>query len=239
MKKLLAIVLTLVLCVSFAACGKKTETPAEQGEPAAEPQPQQTQQPAPAAGSYTTGDYTKALAGELAKLAKGPFRMGMKTKLDMGDGNVADVDMILYIDGEERMAADIVYGGENMRVVFKDDEGYLLFDSEKMAIKTGDIDVDDSLSEINDFTEDSADAEYIGGTEEINGTTYVFEQVKGDEDAKMYYEQGTGVWKYMRAESDGEEVLTEITAYDGDVEAGVFDIPADYEIMDLGDLAAA
>lgn len=236
MKKLLAIILALVLCVGFAACGKKTEAPeVQQGETQPEPQPQQT---APAAAAYTTGDYTKALAAELAKLAKGPFRMGMKTKMDMGDGNAADVDMILYIDGEERMAADIVYGGENMRVVFKDGEGYLLFDSEKTAIKTGDIDIDDSLSEVNDITEESADAQYIGGTEEINGTTYVFEQVKGDEDATMYYEQGTGVWKYMRAESDGEVILTEITAYDGDVDASVFDIPADYEIMDLSDLAA-
>lgn len=237
MKKLLAIILALVLCASFAACGKKAEEPAAGAEPAAEPQPEQTA--APAAGAYTTGDYTKAFAADMAELAKGPFRMVMKTAVEY-EGTASDVDMTVYVDGENKMAMDMMLDGQSMRIVYKDGDGYILFDSEKTAMKTGAVDADDALDSVTDVTDDAqdADAVYHGGTEDIDGKSYVWEEIEGS-DTKMYFEQGTGALRYIKSVSDGQESTTEITAYDNNVDAAVFEIPADYEIVDLSELSAA
>lgn len=230
MKKLLAIILALALCASFAACGKKTEAPAAGGEP-------QPEQSAPVAAAYTTGDYTKAFAKEMGNLAKGPFRMAMKTTVDY-EGTASDVDMTMYVDGENKMAVDMTLDGQAMRIVYKDGDGYILFDSEKMAMKAGAVDVDDALESVTDVTDDADDAVFTGGTEDIDGKSYVWEEIE-DSDTKMYFDESTGALKYIKSVSDGQESTTEITAYDNNVDASVFEIPSDYEIVDLSELSAA
>lgn len=230
MKKLLVILLALVMCLSLVACGKaKTE-------PEAEPtQSGQTEtKPETTPSAYKAGDYTKALAAKLEKLVDGPFRMGMKTKMDVGGGVESDVDMFIYMQGEEKMAAEINAQGQTLRVVYKDGDGYLVMDSEKMAMKTGAVDIEEAAGSVDDVTESAAAQTFTSGKEDIDGKEYVWEQAEG-EDAKIYFEPDTGVWKYVRS----GDTLAEITAYDDKVDASVFEIPSDYEIIDASSFAAA
>ncbi|MEG0751979.1 MAG: hypothetical protein RR998_09790 [Oscillospiraceae bacterium] len=223
MKKSIALILALILALSFVACGHEAEpAPAPQGQGGTS-----ASQPQTPPEAYRAGDHIKKLYKTTLDVANKPIRVVMKTKIDMGDG-LKDTFATIFCKGNN-FAGVFEIGAEKYGMISssKDAAYFLMYDG-KIALESNDIDTpkvaDDLLDD--DIIKDTT--QFLAGTEDINGVTYDYEEIKG-EDVRFYFEQGTERWKFMKSDNE----LTEIVEYDNNAEDSVFVVPSDFTIMDM------
>lgn len=166
----------------------------------------------------TEGDVTSK--SEMKLIIKDEKNVAMKVKTDAADSVLTDMDIIL-----------------------KDGTYYMLFPSQKSGMyqKMEGEELEETYSELMEegmtpsFDAESAVCE--SGTTEYNGKTYLYESIDiGDsEPFVVYADPDTKEIKYIKSEN----VMMELVDYGHDVDDSEFDIPEDYELVDLAELADA
>ena len=214
MKKFLAAMVAMTLCLGVAGCGGS--------EPAAESQPTQE------AGK--PGSESKAYA-LLSTLENGIY-MDVISHMEESKGT----ELIFAVDGENgRAYMEAVEDGQEMAFVMNADGVYMLIPEEKVYMNF-DINLFESDDmPILDVTE-LPEVTFTTGTEEIMGTEYEYEEFEASDGVERYYFEGDAL-KYTKSiTKKHKENLMEVVEVRGSVEASLFEIPADYTEFSLKSL---
>ena len=137
--------------------------------------------------------------------------------------------------------------GESARIILENGTNYIISDNEKYVMyytlpedekKTMEEEMLSSMQFYSAFDFDNA--EFSSGTEEFMGETLKYETVNdGTTDATLYFVPETGRVKYIVSEGQTARIDDYYTGAD----ESLFEIPEDYQIMDLeslmGDLGTA
>lgn len=167
----------------------------------------------------TTGDDI-AIKSEMKLIIKDEHNIALKVKTDEPDAELTDMDIIL-----------------------KDGTYYMLFPSQKSGMyrKMEDKELEETASELKEEgltpTFDAESAVCESGSTEYNGKTYLYETIDtGDSDVlTIYADPDTKEIKYLLK----DDVVMELIAAGHDVDDKEFEIPEDYELIDLAELADA
>ena len=217
MKKILAILLSLIMVFSLAACGGGGEEPAggEEVNNQVENQEQQ-QEEIPAASTKTLAYFQKFLSG-------GEYTMEMKTTaegMEMTMKSAYKGDMI-YSESE--------YAGQKSIMVMKDGYQYIIDHSSKTVMK---MQVVDNGAVMDMFADEAANYETAvsSGTTEYNGKTYDYEEFTVEGETVQYLFDGNDL-KIMKANVMGTESIVEIISLEKGADAKLFEIPEDYQMI--------
>ncbi len=218
MKKLLAILISLIMVFSLAACGGGGETPSggEEVNNQVENQEEQQQEEIPAAS-------TKALAYFQKFLSGGEYTMEMKTTaegMEMTMKSAYKGDMI-YSESE--------YGGQKSIMVMKDGYQYIIDEASKTVMK---MQVVDNGAVMDMFADEAANYEtaIASGTTEYNGKTYGYEEFTVMDETVQYLFDGNEL-KIMKANVMGTESVVEIISLEKGADSKLFEIPEDYQMI--------
>lgn len=128
-------------------------------------------------------------------------------------------------------------GEEKMSVIFKDNMTYLVVHNQKIYAKAEGRD-ESTLPEDAFLSEDELEAlktqEYKTGKESVDGKEYDYEEFKADEGktTERYYFDGNEL-KYVKSiDSNGNEEIMKVVKLSSEVDDSIFDIPADYELVE-------
>ncbi len=215
MKKLLAILLSLIMVFSLAACGGG-EKPAGIEEVNNNQVKQQQQEETPEAVTKTLAYFQKFLSG-------GEYTMEMKTTaegMEMTMKSAYKGDMI-YSESE--------YGGQKSIMVMKDGFQYIIDHNSKMVMK---MQVVDNGAVMDMFADEAANYETAAatGTTEYNGKSYDYEEFSLEGEAVQYLFDGNDL-KIMKANVMGIESIVEIISLEKGADAKLFEIPEDYQMI--------
>ena len=217
MKKLLAILLSLIMVFSLAACGGGGEEPAggEEVNNQVENQEQQ-QEEIPAASTKTLAYFQKFLSG-------GEYTMEMKTTaegMEMTMKSAYKGDMI-YSESE--------YAGQKSIMVMKDGYQYIIDHSSKTVMK---MQVVDNSAVMDMFADEAANYEtaVASGETEYNGKTYDYEEFTVEGETVQYLFDGNDL-KIMKANVMGTESVVEIISLEKGADEKLFEIPEDYQMI--------
>ena len=218
MKKLLAILLSLIMVFSLAACGGGGEEPAggEEVNNQVENQEEQQQEEIPAASTKTLAYFQKFLSG-------GEYTMEMKTTaegMEMTMKSAYKGDMI-YSESE--------YAGQKSIMVMKDGYQYIIDHSSKTVMK---MQVVDNGAVMDMFADEAANYEtaVASGETEYNGKTYDYEEFTVEGETVQYLFDGNDL-KIMKANVMGTESVVEIISLEKGADAKLFEIPEDYQMI--------
>ena len=218
MKKLLAILLSLIMVFSLAACGGGGEEPAggEEVNNQVENQEEQQQEEIPAASTKTLAYFQKFLSG-------GEYTMEMKTTaegMEMTMKSAYKGDMI-YSESE--------YAGQKSIMVMKDGYQYIIDHSSKTVMK---MQVVDNSAVMDMFSDEAANYEtaVASGETEYNGKTYDYEEFTVEGETVQYLFDGNDL-KIMKANVMGTESVVEIISLEKGADAKLFEIPEDYQMI--------
>ena len=217
MKKLIAILLSLIMVFSLAACGGGGEEPAggEEVNNQVENQEQQ-QEEIPAASTKTLAYFQKFLSG-------GEYTMEMKTTaegMEMTMKSAYKGDMI-YSESE--------YAGQKSIMVMKDGYQYIIDHSSKTVMK---MQVVDNSAVMDMFADEAANYETAAasGETEYNGKTYDYEEFTVEGETVQYLFDGNDL-KIMKANVMETESIVEILSLEKGADAKLFEIPEDYQMI--------
>ena len=217
MKKLIAILLSLIMVLSLAACGGGGEEPAggEEVNNQVENQEQQ-QEEIPAASTKTLAYFQKFLSG-------GEYTMEMKTTaegMEMTMKSAYKGDMI-YSESE--------YAGQKSIMVMKDGYQYIIDHSSKTVMK---MQVVDNSAVMDMFADEAANYEtaVASGETEYNGKTYDYEEFTVEGETVQYLFDGNDL-KIMKANVMETESIVEILSLEKGADAKLFEIPEDYQMI--------
>ena len=217
MKKILAILLSLIMVFSLAACGGSGEEPAggEEVNNQVENQEQQ-QEEIPAASTKTLAYFQKFLSG-------GEYTMEMKTTaegMEMTMKSAYKGDMI-YSESE--------YAGQKSIMVMKDGYQYIIDHSSKTVMK---MQVVDNGAVMDMFSDEAVNYEkaVASGETEYNGKTYDYEEFTVEGETVQYLFDGNDL-KIMKANVMGTESVVEIISFEKGADAKLFEIPEDYQMI--------
>ena len=217
MKKLIAILLSLIMVFSLAACGGGGEEPAggEEVNNQVENQEQQ-QEEIPAASTKTLAYFQKFLSG-------GEYTMEMKTTaegMEMTMKSAYKGDMI-YSESE--------YAGQKSIMVMKDGYQYIIDHSSKTVMK---MQVVDNGVVMDMFSDEAAnyEAAVASGETEYNGKSYDYEEFTVEGETVQYLFDGNDL-KIMKANVMGTESIVEIISLEKGADAKLFEIPEDYQMI--------
>ncbi len=218
MKKLLAILISLIMVFSLAACGGGGETPpgGEEVNNQVENQEEQQQEEIPAASTKTLAYFQKFLSG-------GEYTMEMKTSaesMEMTMKSAYKGDMI-YSESE--------YGGQKSIMVMKDGYQYIIDHSSKMVMKMQAL---DNGAVMDMFADEAANYEtaIASGTTEYNGKSYEYEEFTVENETVQYLFDGNDL-KIMKANVMGTESVVEIISLEKGADSKLFEIPEDYQLI--------
>ncbi len=218
MKKLFAILLSLIMVFSLAACGGGGETPTggEEVNNQVENQEEQQQEETPAASTKTLAYFQKFLSG-------GEYTMEMKTSaegMEMTMKSAYKGDMI-YSESE--------YAGQKSIMVMKDGFQYIIDHSSKTVIK---MQVVDNGAVMDMFADEAANYETAAaaGTTEYNGKSYEYEEFTFEGETVQYLFDGNDL-KIMKANVMGTESVVEIISLEKGADSKLFEIPEDYQLI--------
>ena len=233
MKKFFAIVLAGCMVFGITGCGGTSDTSATTAATTAEAT-------TAAQGGGALNSKTAAFFAD--KFGEKETYLKFKTNMDiLGDGEEKEVTITLAVKDEmmfcgmqetEGISADVLLKDSMMYTISHEDKAIM-----KMELEEGeDEDIFQGMEVIPEDYEELAD--YTTGSEEINGKTYEYEEFaeefEGDVTMRYYFE-GDDL-KYIK-EVQGDEVsLMEILEASGEAPAGIFELPADYTVMDLAEL---
>ena len=218
MKKILAILLSLIMVFSLAACGGGGEEPAggEEVNNQVENQEQQQEENLPEASTKTLAYFQKFLSG-------GEYTMEMKTTaegMEMTMKSAYKGDMI-YSESE--------YAGQKSIMVMKDGYQYIIDHSSKTVMK---MQVVDNEAVMDMFADEAANYETAAasGETEYNGKTYDYEEFTVEGETVQYLFDGNDL-KIMKANVMGTESIVEIISLEKGADAKLFEIPEDYQMI--------
>ena len=219
MKKLLAILLSLIMVFSLAACGGGGEEPAggeEVNNQVENQEEQQQEEKLPEASTKTLAYFQKFLSG-------GEYTMEMKTTaegMEMTMKSAYKGDMI-YSESE--------YAGQKSIMVMKDGYQYIIDHSSKTVMK---MQVVDNGAVMDMFSDEAANYEtaVASGETEYNGKTYDYEEFTVEGETVQYLFDGNDL-KIMKANVMGTESIVEIISLEKGADAKLFEIPEDYQMI--------
>lgn len=241
MKRILALMLALLLALSLSACGgddkpAANDAPASSGAPASQPV-QST--PAPSTpvgggekvGGYAPGERTAELFGKKLCQLLNPVRMVLRMDIEMEEGKSETVDVTISIqDGV--IATDFTSPAMgHIGTLYKDGKNYTIFHDQQMIMEqtTPAVEVPGGVGlNAEDYYDELS---FTGGTEEINGKTYDYDEMTeatGDT-TRVYFEPGTDKWAYMRT---GDQLI-EVLDYGNDPDPAAFTLPSGYTTMNV------
>ena len=218
MKKLLAILLSLIMVFSLAACGGGGEEPAggEEVNNQVENQEEQQQEEIPVSSTKTLAYFEKYLSG-------GEYTMEMKT-------TVQGIEVI----SKNAFKDDMMYSESDMDgmksvMVMRDGYQYIIENSSKMVLKTQ---VADNGAVMDMFADEAANYETAAasGETEYNGKTYDYEEFTVEGETVQYLFDGNDL-KIMKANVMGTESIVEIISLEKGADAKLFEIPEDYQMI--------
>ena len=248
MKKILALLLTLALIFSLAACGggddDKTpsnddKTPSSSGQqqqntPAPDPgtnkpdEPDETPVPDEDGDPIDLSGYLGTKTGRFySQFADG--RMYMEYEMEM-EGQT--MTMISATDGD-RTYSETKMGGTSMGVsIMIGEDMYTIDHAGKMVIKMS-LGTDTQTIAGAVLEESDVDmGDYKTGTREIDGKTYDTEEWIVEGASSIMCFDGDDL-AYMIGAFQGEEVVLKIIQVSDDVDDSLFEIPDDYTLMEM------
>jgi len=170
-----------------------------------------------------------------------PTGMGFTYEADLyGTGTNSVVTMEVYMKSMDAMAVKTVTDGVASDIIIKDKTTYMLSDAEKTAIY-----MTLSDEEVSQMTEgmtasvkpafDINEATVESGTETFNGTEYLYEKTTTGEadEIIVYADKDTKEIKYLVSAG----ITMEMTLLTHDVDDSIFEVPADYTLVDMASLA--
>lgn len=249
-----AMILTLSSCTSEPAETTTTTaaaTPADTTTPEETDAPEETEAPEETDAPAASGDPMEILkanvpiyANYLEEQTTLPFRIGFAYEADLyGTGVASSITMETIVKSSEEMAVLTAADGTEQWVIINKDRYYMVSPAEKTALY---MEIDDAtraqLTETmasglsNAVMFDAANATYETGTEEYNGTEYLFEKISAPEmEATVYADPATKEVKYLISKG----ITMEVTAVTHDVDDSIFEIPSDYTLVSMADALGA
>lgn len=210
MKKLLAILLTMVLMTAFSACGGNTGEEGGSGE---------------SSSPEVNESSTKTLGYFNDYLIDGEYTMETQMEVE----GISTV-------GFYAVKGDMLYSKSEMDgvtsiMISKDGAQYILDPATKSCIK---MSVD--MAEISEmFAEEAGNYETAlnTGTIDIEGVTYEYEEFTVEESATAKYCYDGDELKYIITAMDDEEYTMEILSMKKGADQSLFEIPEGYSILEI------
>lgn len=182
--------------------------------------------------SKTYNALSKAFSGD-------NYEMTLQGKMDIGEGE-EDVTMTIATKGEN-IYMDVNAVSQHATVMYKDGTTYLISHDDKACVTMkgkdeGTLDEDMTLISKEDL-KDIETQECTKGKETIDGTEYDYEEFKDNEGntAERYYFSNNDL-KYIKSIGLLEESLMKVIKLSSEVDDSLFNIPTDYEVVDMGDI---
>jgi len=234
MKKFLALLLAAMMLLSLTACGSDKTPPADDGGDVQQEQ-QNTPNPAEGEDAQNPDDGDADLSGYLgtktgkfySQFADG--RMYMEYEMEM-EGQT--MTMISATNGVKTYSETLI-GGMSMGVSLMDGtDMYTIDHASKLVIKMA-LPADAQTIAGTVLEESDVDmGDFKTGTREIDGKTYDTEEwiVEGAASI-MCFDGDTLV--YMIGAMEGMEVMMKIVEISDKVDESLFNIPADYTVMEM------
>jgi len=170
--------------------------------------------------SGNTGALTKSIFSTL--MGGGTYHMKMKVKTGESAEEEAE---IFFKNGKTAMPMKAE--GEDTRVVYKDGKVYVVMDAYKMVI-VSDITAGNEAPDMGD----TSNLTYIGeGSGEFDGGNYRYDEYTDNDGGRHFYYVDGAAWKGVRTIAYGETSDVVMLEFDNNVPDSVFDIPADYEVV--------
>ncbi len=173
----------------------------------------------------------------LKESAQVPVRTGFAYSADLyGTGTESAITLEVYMDSLDKIAMKTVTDGVSSDIIMNNGTYYIVSAAEKQALymelpeeSKAEMASQMSSSLVPAFDADTAT--YATGTEEYNGTEYLFERITTTEmgDIVIYADKDTKEIKYLG--SDG--IIMEVTFFDHNVDSSVYEIPSDYTLTDM------
>lgn len=217
MKKLLAVLLTLAVIFSLAACtvDKGENGNAENNEQRQSEQQNEAEEKLPEASTKTLAFFQKFLSG-------GEYTMEMKT---IAEG--------MTVTMKSAYKGDMVYSetetdGVKSNMVMRDGYQYIIDHNTKSCIKMQIM--DESLQNIFADEAENYNTAVATGTTEYNGKTYDYEEFTVEGETVQYLFEGNDL-KIIKANVMGTESIVEILSLTKGADAKLFEIPEDYQMI--------
>lgn len=210
MKKLLAILLTLVLMMTFAGCGGGTGDEGGSGE---------------AENQEVNVSSTKTLGYFNDYLIDGEYTM--ETQMEVEGISTAG----FYAVKGDMLYSESEMDGVTSMMISKDGSQYVLDPATKTCIKMS-MDMAD-MSEM--FAEEAEKYETAlnTGTIDIGGVTYEYEEFAVEEETTAKYCYDGDELKYIVTTMDGEEYTMQILSMEKGADSSLFEIPEGYTVLEL------
>lgn len=248
MKKFLSIILAAMV-MTAAGCSKEaddsaeTTTTAAQNEAAADVETTSILTEETSAFIEALKDKAPIYADYMYESCQVPVRNGFTYSADLyGTGTSSVITMEVYMSALDKMAIKTSTDGVASDIIMKDNTYYILSDAEKTAITMAlseeeAAEMADTMASSMTPAFDAAAATYETGTEEYNGTEYLFEKINTAEAGEIivYADKDTKEIKYLV--SGG--IAMEMTFFDHSIDESVYEVPADYTITDMAALMGA
>ena len=215
MKKILAILLSLIMVFSLAACGGNTEKPSGDEEVNNNQVEQQQEEQIPEASTKTLAYFQKFLSG-------GEYTMEMKTT---AEGMTVVVKTSYKGDATY---SESEFDGQKSCVLMKDNFQYIIDHNAKKVMKISALEA--TVQDI--FADEAANYETLAasGTTEYNGKTYDYEEFTVEGETVQYLFDGDEL-KIMKANVMGTESVVEIISLEKGADSKLFEIPEDYQMI--------
>lgn len=224
-----------------AAAPEETEAPEETDAPQETEAPEETDAPIdPNDPMSVLRANAPIYANYIEDQTNLPIRIGFAYEQDLyGTGIASKIAMDTIIKSPEEMAVITAMDGTEERFVITKERYYMVSTAEKTAIYQ---DLDDAMrTQLSESMTaglsgtvmfDAVNATYETGTEEYNGTEYLFEKISApDMEVTVYGDPATKEIRYLISAG----VTLQITAFTHDVDNSIFEIPSDYTVVNMAD----
>ena len=242
----MSVLMVSLLFALFVGCSSKEEPetpvetpPAEEGEEEEEKPEETPGEEKPSEENTLSEEELKDLFGSGKDMAEIYYEMNV-TGMD-SENTISR----MYLKGS-KMRAESEVMGQTFVMIHGEDALYILDDSTKTAMKMPlgeNVEGEQDTFTMDDFTSDvdETDMTYVG-KEMLNGVScHVVESTKLEEGyhVKMWLHEEYGFPMKMESyNKDGSEAFVmEVTDFKvGDLSDALFEVPEDYEIVDMGNL---
>lgn len=214
LKSILAIMLVISLALVVTGCGNNDEESKENN-----------------AKSKTYTVLSKAFSGD-------SYIMTLGGNMDLGEG-IENSTMTLAMRGED-IYMDVDATSGHLTIMYKDNTTYVVSHADKMYM-TEEGKNEEIFAEEDMFAFSKEDLQYIEtakyetGKEEVNGTEYDYEEYKDEEagTTERYYFSGEDLKYIKTTDANGQEEIMKVVKLSSDVEDSIFNLPADYQKIEV------